>query len=195
MMYFNLDSLKELGIKELKRQKFFLMIFGIISMMAGIFCFINPIGSSVILSILIGITFIISGLMYIILRLIYSKLHSFWSILIGLLLGILYLFLGFQFIKNPEVGIIAMAYLIGIGFLVVGIFRLIVGFSSKGSSEKFLLIFTAIIEILLSIFLIASWPANSIFLLSIFLGIEFICNSFDAFIASSYLKKLINDSK
>lgn len=194
MAYFNLDSLNELGNQNLKKQKLFFVIFGILSMLAGILCFINPVLSSVTLSIIVGSIFIINGIIYLMIRLSFTRFHSFWSILLGILLGILYIYLGYQFIKNPELGIMAIAYLIGIGFLIVGILRLIIGFSGKGYPGRGLIIFTGIIEVLISISLISSWPANSVLLVSVFLGIEFIFNSLDAFMISSYIKRLMKNN-
>lgn len=192
-MNYNLELLKELGLKGLKRKKILLIIFGIISMIAGLLCFSNPISSSEIVSIIVGWLLIFGGIFFLIGRIVYVKLYSFWSTLLGIILGLLYIYLGYQFIKNPEIGIISLAYLIGIGFLVVGIIRLIIGFSSVSGTLKILSIFTAVIELILGIFLIASWPENSILLLSVFLGVEFICNSVDSFIASGYLNNLIKN--
>ncbi|MDR2878936.1 MAG: hypothetical protein LBV03_03385, partial [Fusobacteriales bacterium] len=65
-------------------------------------------------------------------------------------------------------------------------------YSNKGYPGMGLFIFTGIVEILLAVFMIISWPQNSIVLIAVFLGVQFICNSVDYFTVSSYIKKLID---
>jgi uncharacterized membrane protein HdeD (DUF308 family) len=191
MFYKSIDLLKELSIKELKTERLLLITFGFIGMILGIICLRNPLISSITLSIAVGIMFIISGLLNLIERLIYAKLYNYWSILLGVLLGVLYIYLGYQFIKYPEIGLIALTYLIGLGFLTAGILRLILVFYIK-TSNKIFFIFTAVVEILLALFLILSWPSNSILLTSAFLGLELIFNSINSFAACYQLQKVID---
>ena len=196
MIYYNIEKLKKFGINKLERKRLMLIIFGVVSMVAGILCFSRPVASTVILSIVLGVLFIFDGVLYIAERLMDIKIYSLWSLMLGILLGILYIYLGWQFLSNPRIGIITLAYLIGIGFLIAGVIRVVIGFSSTDNKLKiFFVFFTAVMEIMLGILLIISWPANSILLVSFFLGMEFICNSVNSFIAGIFLNKLIKSMK
>lgn len=193
MIHLNLEQLKNLGKENLKKQRTYYIILGILFAFAGIVCLFRPIVSSWVISIFMGSLFIAGGIILILTTLFFKNLQSIWSIILELLLGIAYIFLGYEFLKNPQVGVITLAFFIGFMFLIAGIMRIIIAYSNKGYPGMGLFIFTGIIEILLAVFLIISWPENSIILISTFLGVQFICNSADYFTISSYIKKIIKE--
>jgi uncharacterized membrane protein HdeD (DUF308 family) len=192
MIHLDLEQLRNFGKENLKKQRTYYIILGILFAVAGVVCFVRPVTSSWAVSIFLGILFIAGGIMLILTTLFFKSLQNIWSLILEILLGIAYIFLGYEFLKNPAVGVMTLAFFIGFMFLIAGIMRVIIAYSNKGYPGMSLFIFTGIIEILLAVFLIISWPQNSIILISCFLGVQFICNSIDYFSISSYIKKIIN---
>ena len=192
MIHLNLEQLKNIGQESLKKQRMYYIILGILFAVAGVLCFAKPMVSSWVISVLMGILFIAGGIILILTTLFFKSLQSVWSLILEILLGIAYIFLGYEFLKNPLVAVLSLAFFIGFMFLIAGIMRIIIAYSNKGYPGMSLFIFTGIVEILLAVFLIISWPENSIALIAAFLGVQFICNSIDYFTVSSYIKKLID---
>ncbi|MBP9478738.1 MAG: DUF308 domain-containing protein [Sebaldella sp.] len=192
MIHLNLEQLKSIGKEDLKKQKIFYLILGVLFALAGVICFVSPIISSVIITVFMAWLFILGGIFLIITTLYFKNIQSIWSILLGVLLGLSYIFLGYVFIKDPAIAIASMAFFIGAFFLAAGIIRIMIAVSNKGYPNIGLFLFTGIIELVLALILISGWPNNSIALISTFLGIQFIFNSVDYFSISSYIKKIIN---
>lgn len=192
MIHLDLEQLKNLGKENLKKQRIYYIILGILFAVAGVLCFAKPVVSGWAISVLMGILFIAGGIILILTTLFFKNLQSIWSLILEILLGIAYIFLGYEFLKNPLVGVLSLAFFIGFMFLAAGIMRITIAYSNKGYPGMGLFIFTGIVEILLAVFLIMSWPQNSIALIAAFLGVQFICNSVDYFTISSYIKKLID---
>lgn len=192
MIHLDLEQLKRAGRESLKRQRLYYITLGILFAVAGVLCFAKPIVSGWAVSVLMGLMFIAGGIVLILTTLFFKQLQGIWSVLLGILLGIAYIFLGYEFLKNPLVGILSLAFIIGFMFLAAGVMRIIIAYTNKGYPGMGMFLFTGIVEILLAILMITSWPENSIVLIAIFLGVQFICNSIDYFTVSSYIKKLIN---
>ncbi|MCP1226369.1 HdeD family acid-resistance protein [Sebaldella sp. S0638] len=192
MIHLNLEQLKNIGQESLKKQRMYYIILGILFAVAGVLCFAKPMVSSWAISVLMGVLFIAGGIILILTTLFFKSLQNIWSLILEILLGIAYIFLGYEFLKNPMVAVLSLAFFIGFMFLIAGIMRIIIAYSNKGYPGMSLFIFTGIVEILLAVFLIISWPENSIALIAAFLGVQFICNSIDYFTVSSYIKKLID---
>ena len=192
MIHLNLEQLKSIGKEDLKKQKIFYLILGVLFALAGVICVVSPIISSVIITVFMAWLFILGGIFLIITTLYFKNIQSIWSILLGVLLGLSYIFLGYVFIKDPAIAIASMAFFIGAFFLAAGIIRIMIAVSNKGYPNIGLFLFTGIIELVLALILISGWPNNSIALISTFLGIQFIFNSVDYFSISSYIKKIIN---
>ena len=192
MVYLDLDQLKSLKPAELKKQRTHYLILGILFLLAGTACFISPLMSSIAITMVMSWLFIFSGIMLILATLYYRNFQSIWSIFLGLLLGLSYIFSGYVFMKNPDLAILSLAFLIGVFFLAAGIVRVMVTLRNKEYPGIGIFLFAGIIEIILALILISGWPNTSIVLISSVLGIQFMFNSIDYFSISSFIKKMVN---
>lgn len=76
-----------------------------------------------ILSIVVGVLLICSGIAFIV-GLFSNRSYNFWSVLFGFFVVVVYLLIGYFFIRVSELGIFVIAvFIVGL-FCVVGVIRL-----------------------------------------------------------------------
>lgn len=92
-----------------------------------------------------------------------------------LLISILYIAAGMMLITNPLEGSVTITFLLGLIYTVLGVMRLF--FSSAIRLPNWGWSFTnGVITLLLGILILASWPASSLFIIGLFVGIDiFFC--------------------
>ena len=94
MIHLDLEQLKNIGQENLKKQRIYYIILGILFAVTGVLCFAKPMVSGWAISILMGIMFIAGGIILILTTLFFKSLQSIWSLILEILLGIAYIFLG-----------------------------------------------------------------------------------------------------
>jgi len=99
--------------------------------------------------------------------------HKWSGFLLHLIIGLLYCGIGVMLIQRPAVASISITLLLGIFYIAVGIFRLIYSLSLKTPRWGWGF-FNGVIELLLGIFILASWPASGLFIIGLFVGIDLI---------------------
>ena len=108
------------------------VLFGIMSLLAGVICLVNPFGGATTLVWVIGILFLISG-GYEIAAGFKADSEKAWLIL----LGILDLFIGLYatFLMPPDTALVVLATLVGIGFLFRGLLISTLAFRLRGLAK------------------------------------------------------------
>ncbi|MGE9291328.1 MAG: HdeD family acid-resistance protein [Puniceicoccales bacterium] len=114
---------------------------------------------------------------------------------LALFTGLLSTAVGILFLTNPLKGIITLTALLGIFFLVSGIFRLVYSFQIAGKGSAGASIFNAIITIILGALVLSGWPESSPFILGIFLGIDLVFFGFFLLTYSSACKAARSNSE
>jgi len=123
---------------------------------------------------LLGFTVLAGGIVIII------DTFKFWwrkwsGFALHLIMGLLYLFVGFMLIKSPLSAAISLTLLLSILFIGVGIFRIIYAITNRMPGWGWNL-FNGIITLLLGLLIIANWPASSLTIIGLFVGIDlFFC--------------------
>lgn len=146
------------------------LICGIAIAALGIFAISASVMTTLITIILLGILLLICGVVVILDAL------SFWrgkgsAFYLHIIMGIMYLIAGYFLIKNPIAGSISITLLLGIFYLILGIFRLAYSASLKLFNWGWSF-FNGLITLLLGILILANWPASSLFILGLFVGID-----------------------
>lgn len=99
--------------------------------------------------------------------------HKWSGFFLHLIIGLFYCVIGFMLMQNPAIASISITLLLGILYVGVGIFRGAYALSLKTPQWGWGL-FNAIISLLLGILILASWPASSLFIIGLFVGIDLI---------------------
>jgi uncharacterized membrane protein HdeD (DUF308 family) len=131
--FFIVGGLFELigGIRA-ARQRWPLIIFGLIWIGVGIVGFVWPHITIFIVAILVGWGFLVLGIFDIVNSIRYHYLPYWWAYLIR---GIIAVALGFLCIRHPGAPLTALVVLIGIGAIVFGAVELIGAFSARHATK------------------------------------------------------------
>lgn len=96
----------------------------------------------------------------------------YWSgFLLHFLLGLLYVVVGFMLIERPLVASVSLTLLLGIFYLVAGLFRLIYA-TTINTPFWGLRFVNALISILLGVLILAAWPSSSLYIIGLFVSID-----------------------
>lgn len=185
----NIDRSQLLPIQEnfLKKQRIPLMVTAALLLVGGILCLINPLTSGVALSVVIG-GFLLLGGLALIIEMVIHRAQNTWPMIGGVLLGVAYLILGYVFITNPVVGILALAVYIAVLFALGGIARLMAGFSWRGKGGSWLQGVIGILDLVIAAILIGAAPGVTVMLVTAIVGIEMLISAFSLFRVANLLK-------
>ncbi len=114
------------------RQRWPLLIFGVIWVGAGIVGFVWPHITIFIVAVLVGWGFLVLGIFDIVNSIRYHYLPYWWAYLIR---GVIAVALGFLCIRHPGAPLTALVVLIGIGAIVFGAVEVIGAFSARHATK------------------------------------------------------------
>jgi uncharacterized membrane protein HdeD (DUF308 family) len=144
-------------------------IVGVITLILGIIVTLHPSTSLNVICVLIGVIVIIGGLLRLVLAFDSANPHRALSAIVGvLMIGI-----GLVLIRHLHLSRLAIAFVVGVVFIVQGVVDLLIGFSGETRQNRGWLIFIGLVSIAAGIVVMAS-PENSITFLAILVGIWFI---------------------
>ncbi|MDW4498969.1 DUF308 domain-containing protein [Sulfitobacter sp. D35] len=149
------------------------LIAGILSILFGIFVLANPIAASFAVTVLAGITFLLTGGIQ-----IYAGFseESGTSKLLGIGLGALMVLLGLSLVFEPLSGIISLATLATILIAANGVLRLVTAFRMKETKVFWPMLISGALSVLLAAYIVANFFQIAPSLLGILLGIELLFN-------------------
>jgi uncharacterized membrane protein HdeD (DUF308 family) len=131
--FFIVGGLFELiGGLRAARQRWPLIVFGLIWVAAGVVGFVWPHITIFIVAVLVGWGFLVLGIFDIINSIRYHYLPYWWAYLIR---GIIAVALGFLCIRHPGAPLTALVVLIGIGAILFGAVELIGAFSARHATK------------------------------------------------------------
>ncbi len=145
------------------------LFIGIVTLLLGIVVALEPEGSLNVISVIIGIVFIVSGIFRAIRSLDPNAQHRFWLAIIGLLSIVL----GVVLIRHLHETKLLLALIVGIVWIVQGLVDLIGGITAPAGSSRGWPIFLGIVTLVAGIVVVA-WPVTSLATLAVLLGIWFI---------------------
>jgi uncharacterized membrane protein HdeD (DUF308 family) len=148
------------------------LLLGIALILLGAAAISVPILVSVVAVKFFGILLLVGGVAQII--------GSFWEgewsgLMLHLLMGILYAVVGGLLTGNPLEGLAVLTLMLAALLIVGGLFRVIVAMKMQFHVWGWVLL-SGIISILLGVLIWADWPAISLVVIGLFLGIEMIFN-------------------
>jgi uncharacterized membrane protein HdeD (DUF308 family) len=142
---------------------------GVISILLGLGAIALPGLFTLGIEIFIGTLLLIAGLSQIFSAIGSTGSKNWW---LALLSGILTALVGGLFLLNPLKGVVALTVILGIFFLVSGIFRLFYSAQLKATPGAGWGTINAVISIILGVLVLTGIPEASTFILGLFLGID-----------------------
>jgi len=146
-----------------------LMLFaGLATLVIGLIVAFHPSTSLNVISVLIGILFVIGGIIHLIRVLDHNEPHRVWLGIAGLLLIVI----GIICIRHLHLTQAALALIIGIAWIVQGVIALIAGIGGGSRQGRGWWIFFGLVSLAAGI-VVAADPSTSITVLAILVGIWF----------------------
>ncbi|HYM04279.1 MAG TPA: DUF308 domain-containing protein [Stellaceae bacterium] len=160
---------------------------GLAMVVIGAAAIVFPIVSTLVAALLVGWVLLISGVV----TLAGSfSIHGTGPFFAALLLGLLSIVAGVFLLFNPLAGAVALTLMVGVIFMVQGAFEMIFAFEMRPHSGWVGMLLSAVASIVMAILIVASWPAISVIVLGILLGVNFISTGLGYIAVSRALKPL-----
>lgn len=164
------------------------LAWGILLLFLGIIAIGAATTTTLISVIVIGIFLSLGGIIILIDTFV-SWPGKWGGFFLHLVLGILYLIAGFSLIKSPVLGSMSITFILAIFYIVIGIYRIIYSLFLRLFSWQWVLL-NGIVSLLLGFLIIANWPASSLIIIGLFVGIDLIFCGFAYIMASLSARKM-----
>ena len=163
------DSMREAEAKELSWGWWLIVLVGLLSFVAGVIILVKPGDSLATLAVIAGIFLLIDG----ILELAESFMSSTRNRGMVALFGVITAIVGVLLIRHPVGGVTAVALLIGLWLIVIGVIRFATAFDEYEQRGWYAL--AGAVELIAGIVIVAN-PDIGFATLAILVGIGFIMN-------------------
>ena len=166
------QALREAMRETVRRYSTWYLIQGVLMVIAGIVALIYPLVSSVALALFLGWILIISGIVQGISLIGAQNVPSFWLQLVSAVLSII---VGVLFLRRPGEGVVTLALLLIVFFMVEGFAKLVFSLTIRPLPNWGWVLASGVVGILVALYLWASLPVTALWLLGVLLGIQLIC--------------------
>jgi uncharacterized membrane protein HdeD (DUF308 family) len=158
------------GIEEVREHRTWFLVVGILLIVCGTIALGSTFVMTLVSMVFLGWLLVFSG----VLEVVHGFARRGWGgFFINLLGGILYAIAGMMFIANPGAAAITLTLLLAMILIAAGAFRLFVAFTTPMHHRAWL-IFNGAISVLLGISIAGSWPLSGLWVIGLFIGIDFI---------------------
>ncbi len=168
-----------------------LLTAGIVSVVLGAIAIILPPLASVTITYLVGILLLIGAVAYVAEAISRGSTgHRIWSAIVA----VLYVIAGVWLIINPVEGTITLTWVLAIFFLVIGVMRLIMGFSMRGKVPNAgWTIVNGVLSVLIAVLVIGNLPSAADWAIGLLVGIQLLFDGM-ALIATAMAGKKLAES-
>lgn len=153
----------------MKSSSLWMMAEGIFLILLGIFALAIPQVFSLSLEFLIGILFVLSGVVYGSQAIRNYPGSSYWTLLLNALLA---LGVGLLLLFFPLSGIFTLTLLLMVFFLMDGIFKVTQSFQIREMKGWYWLLISGVLSLLIAGLIFSGWPGTSPYILGTFVGIS-----------------------
>ena len=157
---------------ETTQSKTTFLLEGILLIILGIIAVWVPSETTVSITILLGILFIVAGVVQLF-RLLFGRKHpSAWTAMISAALAIL---IGILLLVFPLNAAVALALFLGIWFLVHGVIQVGMAIQLRNATSNWgMLLVSGIVSIILAIVIWSGWPWSALWIIGVLLGVNLI---------------------
>jgi uncharacterized membrane protein HdeD (DUF308 family) len=142
---------------------------------AGVLAISLPLATSIGLVVILSWLLILGGIGHLISA---FRFGSFGRIVWELIMGAVAIWVGFYMRVHPTMGLATLTLALAIYFLVSGCTEFVVYFQNRSLPNAGLILMHALVDILLFVVIWIHWPANSLWLIGFFVGIDLLIAGF-----------------
>lgn len=160
------------GLKALRAKWGWIVALGVVFLIAGVIAMGSVVAATETAVLVVGIMMLMGGVAEIIAA---FGVKTWGKFLLWMLLGVLYVAAGVIAIMNPLLAATYLTLMLGFALVFGGVLRIFLAFQMKSAGGPWgWVVLSGLITLLLGAMIIAQWPASSLFVLGIFLGIDLI---------------------
>ena len=160
---------------------------GIAMVIVGIAAILFPIFSTLVAALFVGWVFLISGIFLFVGS---FSIHGTGPFFGALLLSLLSIAAGVFLLFNPLAGEIALTLMVGVIFVIQGAFEIFFAFETRPHSGWVGMQISGIASVIMAILIAAGWPAVSLIVLGILLGVNLLTTGFGYIFVSRSLRPI-----
>jgi uncharacterized membrane protein HdeD (DUF308 family) len=154
-----------------------LTFLGIASMIAGVLALLNPFPASLAAVQLAAWAFLIIGAVEIFEA---FRAENWGGKIWTLLMGVVAVLVGINLLGKPLAGLITLTWVLGIMFIVSGLFKFIVGWRIHKTEFKIAVLVSGLVSLVVGVMIMSRFPASAAITLGVLLGIELISSGISA---------------
>jgi uncharacterized membrane protein HdeD (DUF308 family) len=154
-----------------KRYSLWYLVEGVLLVVAGVLAILFPVISSAAVIILLGWLLIISGALQGLSLIGARHVPHFWLQLISVILAVL---VGFLFLRDPAQGMLSVALLLIVFFMMEGVSKVVFALTIRPFPNWGWVLASGLVGILLALILWANLPVTAVWLIGLLLGINLI---------------------
>lgn len=163
-----------------------LLAMGIFLIVIGCFAISAPFAATFASVLVLGWLLIVGGIFEVISAFAYRHYGGF---LVNLFLGLFSILVGILMVTNPTITALTITILIALLFLTLGIFRIVSSLVVRYNNWGWFL-FSGILALILGILILVHWPSSALWVIGLFIGIDFVITGWITVLLSLTLKKL-----
>ncbi|MFI4937762.1 MAG: HdeD family acid-resistance protein [Candidatus Berkiellales bacterium] len=174
-------------LKSLNKSWPWLLVLGFLLILLGSLAIFAATFTTLISVIFLGAIFLAVGVMTII------DSFSNWkgsALFYHFGFGVLYSLLGLMCLLGPVGAAISLTLLLGVFFIVVGVFRIFFAISLHLPTWGWAL-FSGLMSLLLGMLILMQWPVSGLFIIGLFVGIDLIFIGWAYVMISLFVRKLV----
>jgi len=159
------------GGPELKARWGWIVALGVIFLIGGIIALTSVIAATVASVFVVGVMMTLAGIAEIVHG---FQMRSWGRFFLWILIGALYVVAGFISFSNPLLASAVLTLMLGIGLIAAGVARAVLAVRLREEAGWGWVLLSAVITVIVGLMVVAGWPASSLFVLGIFLGVDLI---------------------
>ncbi|MEL6767676.1 MAG: HdeD family acid-resistance protein [Pseudomonadota bacterium] len=157
--------------ETMKENSGWLLALGIAMVLGGFLAFLGPVAASVAVELMVGIAMLVGGAL--------QAVHAFRAVgwrarVVSALSAALYLGGGILLLLNPLAGLVALTLVALAVMMADGFVRIALGLQLRPDDGWLWLTLSGVLSVVLGIWLFSLFPAVSLMLLGILLGVNFV---------------------
>ena len=158
-------------VGEIREHANWFIALGVVFIIGGVFAIAMPLYSSIAVTLVVGWTLIIVGIV----QLIQSwSIRTWGGFIWQLVIGLIILAGGISMIVDPIVAAVTLTLLVGIIFIAKGIVQLVLGFRFRPNANWGWIVAAGALAVILGLMILAQWPLTGVWVLGTLAGISLI---------------------
>ena len=158
-------------VRETRTNSALAVVLGVLMILLGIAAIAEPFIATIAITIVFSWTLIIAGIVRIVHAFQARHKRGFWTTLV---IGVLYVIGGILLLSNIFDAALSLTLAFGLIILIEGVLEVIAAFQMRRDPNWGWVLFSGITAIILGILILAQWPVSTVWVLGVFVGINFL---------------------